>query len=208
MLVYSKGNPKEILSNDPTLDRDATIALVSQLFPAEKLTPLGDGDLSNTYPPNDEILVGCYQGLVVIAAKECSIDFPSKLPNRFIEAFADGTLYLHAMHSVSDWLGFGVWRNAILVRSLSLAPDSPIVEDIGARLPFEAPYWAGDHPAFDPCDIDAVYPFDFHPCELGEAALLDFFGYQLEGIDDPSHLAPERIPLMRFKRNKVRWWNR
>jgi hypothetical protein len=154
--------------------------------------------LTFTCPPNDEIVAGCYPGLVIVAAQEFGIDFPSKLPARFVEAFSDGTLYLHAMHSVVDWLAFGVWRNGVLQRSLSLSPENGILEDVGSRLPFEAPYWAGDHPALDPDEDSAAYPFAFHPLELGGAALEAFFGYQLEGMDDPSQVQPERIALMRW----------
>jgi hypothetical protein len=205
MLVYSKGDPKTILASGPKLDRDATIALTGQLFSSEKLQLLGDGDLSFTCPPDDQIVVGCYPDLVVVAAKEFGIDYPSLIPEKFIEAFSDGVLYLHAMHSVVDWFAFGVWRKGILQRSLSLAPDSGIVEDMGARLPFEAPYWAGSYPAIDPNDDETDYPFAFHPLQLGEAALQEFFGYQLEGGRCPSQIEPERIPLMRFQRRKV-WW--
>jgi hypothetical protein len=205
MLVYSKGDPKTLLRGVPKLDRDATTALAGQLFSSEKLQRLDDGDLSFTCPPDDEIVVGCYPDLVVVATKEFGIDCPSSLPARFIEAFADGVLYLHAMHSVVDWLAFGVWRKGTLQRSLSLSPDSGILEDIGARLPFEAPYWAGDHPAIDPDEDENGYPFAFHPLELGEASLQEFFGYQLEGNPDPDEIEPERIPLMHFKRKKV-WW--
>ena len=49
------------------------------------------------------------------------------------------------------------------------------------------------------------YPFPFHPLELGEAALVELFGYQLEGMMDPDALQPEQIPLVRFKRNRPRW---
>jgi hypothetical protein len=41
--------------------------------------------------------------------------------------------------------------------------------------------------------------------ELGEAALLEFFGYQLEGPIDPTQIEPSQIPLMCFKRSKP-WW--
>jgi hypothetical protein len=198
MLVYSKGNPKTVLKGIPTIDRKATIAFVNKLFLSEKLLILDDGDLSFTSPPDDEIAAACFPGLIVLAAKEFAIDYPSTLPARFIEAFPEGALYLHAMHSVVDWLAFAVWRDGNLLRSLSLSPDSGILEDIGARLPFEAPYWAGDHPAIDPEDDEDEYPFVFHPLELGEAALQEFFGYQLEGICDD--IQPEQIPLMRFKR--------
>jgi hypothetical protein len=109
------------------------------------------------------------------------------------------------MHSAVDWLAFAVWKGGQLQRSLSLSPDSGILEDIGDKLPFELPYWAGQHPAIDPDIDDSGYPFVFHPLELGEAALLAFFGYQLEGMIDPSQLDPEDVALMRFKRVK-RWW--
>jgi hypothetical protein len=49
------------------------------------------------------------------------------------------------------------------------------------------------HPATDPKKEDFVYPFVFHPLELGETALLELFGYQLEGTVDPSRLEPEDI---------------
>jgi hypothetical protein len=91
MLVYSKGDPKQILNGHSKLDRDATIALVKELYSSEKLVVLDDGDLSFTCPPDDEIVAGCYPGLVIVAAKEFGIDFPSKLPVRFLEAFSEGT---------------------------------------------------------------------------------------------------------------------
>jgi hypothetical protein len=205
MLVYSKGNPKDFLHADPKLDRGATTALVQQLYPSETLVPLDDGDLCFACPPDREIVAGCFPGVTIVAAKEFGIDYPSKLAPRFVDAFSDGTLYLHAMHSVVDWFAFGVWRDGVLQRSLSLSPDSGIMEDLGDRLPFEQAYWAGGHPAVDPGEDPANYPFPFHPLDLAEAALLAFFGYQLEGVIDPEQIQPERIPLMRFERKKD-WW--
>jgi len=205
MLVHSKGDPKEFLHADAKLDRDVTTALVKQLYPSEKLVPLDDGDLYSTCPPDQEIVAACFPGVTIVAAKEFGIDYPSKLASRFVDAFSDGTLYLHAMHSVVDWFAFGVWRNGVLQRSLSLSPDSGIMEDIGDRLPFEEAYWTGGHPAVDPDEDEADYPFPFHPLDLAEAALLAFFGYQLEGVIDPEQIQPERIPLMRFEQKKD-WW--
>jgi hypothetical protein len=205
MLVHSTGNPKDVLSGYPAPDREATIALVNRLYPGEKLLPLDDGNLYSTCPPDDEIVAGCFPGLVIVAAKEFGLDYPSRLEARFLQAFSAGTLYLHAMHSAVDWLAFGVWRNGTLQRSLSLSPNSGMLEDSGSRLPFEAPFWAGAHPATDPNDEDDTYPFVFHPLELGEAALQAFFGYQLEGVVDPSLLDPGRVSLMRFQRKKA-WW--
>ncbi len=206
MLVLADLNAREALAAKPSLDREATVKLANALFPGEKLEPIGDGDLSYTCPPDDELHIGCFPGLSVVAAKEFGIDYPSKLPQRFVDAGGAGVVTLHAMHSVVDWFAYAMWKNGKLVRSLSLSPDSGIMEDIGQRLPFEEPYWSGEHPAVDSEEEKDAYPFPFHPLDLGEATLKESFGYQLEGFVDASLLEPESIPLVRFKRSRSSWW--
>jgi len=204
MLVYADVDARDALRGRPRLDRDATSRLASTLFPGEKLEPAGDGDLANTCPPSDELCIGCFTGVSVLAAKEFRIDYPSKLLPRFITAGGSATISLHAMHSVSDWFAYAQWTNGKLSRSLSLSPDSGILEDIGSRLPFEEPYWSGQYPAVDNQE-EETYPFPFHPLELAEAALQELFGYQLEGIVDPTLIEPETVPLIRYKRSGSRW---
>lgn len=211
MLVYSNGNARELLKSHPALDRQATATLAGKLFPTDKLEPMGDGDLGSTNPPDGEIVIGCFPGLAIVAAKEFGIDHPPKLPSIFFDNAPHPTMHLHAMHSVVDWFAFAVWHDGALQRSLSLAPDDGIIEDIGPRLAFEEPYWAGKFPVSDPEDEDDEedpYPFVFHPLDLGEAALREFFGYQLEGTVDATLLEPERIPLVRYKRSRPsgKWW--
>ena len=82
------------------------------------------------------------------------------------------------------------------------------MEDIGEKRSFEIPYWAGQHPAVDGADDDAEYPFPFHPLDLGEAALKDFFGYNLEGEIDESQPDIDSIPLLTFKRRPRGLFNR
>lgn len=202
MLVYSSRNAAEALRGNPELDREATLRLAKGLFPKEKLEPIGEGDLSYTCPPDDELHIGCFPCVSILAAKEFGIDYPSRLAARFIEGGGAGTIYLHAMHSVVDWFGFAQWSGGKLVRSLSLSPDSGVLEDIGPRLPFEELYWAGQHPATEDGE---EYAFPFHPLELGEAALKEFFGYQLEGLIDPGMLEPESIRLVKYRRSRPRW---
>ncbi len=203
MLVYGNAKVGEALRGSPQLDRGATLQLATSLFPKHKFEPIGDGDLSFTCPPRDEVHIGCFPGVSVLAAKEFAIDNPSKLPAQFISAGGSGTVYLHAMHSVVDWFAFAQWINGKLVRSLSLSPDSGILEDIGQRLLFEEPFWSGQNPVT--VDDKDQYPLPFHPLELGEAALKEFFGYQLEGVDGPKLLQPESIPLVKYKRTRS-WW--
>jgi hypothetical protein len=205
MLVTCDGNPREILKSKPVLDREATAALATALFPSEKLKPLEDASLIDTSPPDNVLVIGAFPRLTIIAAKEFGIDYPSRLPDFFLHAAQRQSAYLHAMHSVVDWFAFAVWKDGQLQRSLSLSPDSGILEDIGDKLPFETPYWAGEHPAVDPGEDPSGYPFIFHPLDLGEAALLAFFGYQMEGMAADWDFMPEDVTLLRFKRSKS-WW--
>lgn len=145
MLAYAKGNVGDALRGGPQLDRDATLKLATNLFPRDKLVPIGDGDLSYTCPPDDELHIGCFPDVSILAAKEFGIDYPSKLPAAFIAVGGSGMVYRHAMHSVVDWFAYAQWINGRLVRSLSLSPDSGILEDMGQRLPFEEPFWSGRH---------------------------------------------------------------
>lgn len=205
MLAYVDGDAREILKASPVLDRAAAAELAGKLFPSEKLAVIDDGDLSFTCPRGKEIYVGCFPGLSIVAADEFALDRPSRLPAKFLSAANGKTVYLHAMHSVVDWFAYAVWVDGKLQRSLSLAPDNGIIEDIGVRRAFEEPYWAGLHPVFEPGEEERDYPFPFHPLDLGEAALLDLFGYQLEGSIDADMLDPEAIPLAGFRRTKP-WW--
>jgi len=208
MLVYADSDPLVTLRSAPDLDVEGTTRLAHTLFPRDTLEEIGRGDLSYTCPPDDELHIGQFPGVAVIAAKEFGIDYPSRLDPHFLKSSRSQLVYLHAMHSVVDWFAFAHWRQGTLVRSLSLSPDSGILEDIGPRLPFEAPYWSGVHPAVAPSDEDEEdpYPFPFHPLDLGEAALAAFFGYQIEGLIDESLLEADTIPLLCFKRKRARWW--
>lgn len=204
MLVYADVDARSALAVVPALDRERTLKFASSLFPGETLKALDDGTLSYTCPPDNELDAGCFPGVSVIAAREFGIDRPSALDRRYIEVGGHGTVTLHAMHSVVDWFAFARWSGGNLVRSLSLSPDSGIIEDIGEKLPFEQAYWAGVHPAVDPRDGDE-YPFPFHPLEMGEAALSALFGYQIEGALASTLVDPESVPLMRFSRSRSRW---
>lgn len=208
MLVYAQHSARDALAARPSLDRDATQQMVARLFPNQMLEALGDTNLAHTYPPTDEIYAGHYAGVAIVAAKEFGIDYPSRISPSFITQGPWGQVYLHAMHSGVDWAAFTLWKDGALVRSLSLSPDSGLLEDLGERQAFEAPFWAGQHPVFAAGDEkEQTYPFVFHPLELAEAALAEFFGFQLEGpLDLPQRVNPEDIVLKRFKRIRKSKW--
>ena len=207
MLVLAENNARTALAVRPLLNREHTEKLAKVLFPGEPLELMGDVDLSHTCPSDEELHIGCFPGVTVVAAKEFASNYPSKLHQKFIVAGGHGMITLHAMHSVVDWFAYAIWTNGKLVRSLSLSPDNGIIEDIGQHLPFEEPYWSGAYPAFEEDDSEQdAYPFQFHPLELGETTLKNHFGSQLEGVVDTTLLEPETIPLMRYKRFRLPWW--
>lgn len=197
-LVFADGDARSVLESQPSLDEAASERLATQLFPGATADGRGPGDLgSDCYTEGDEVLVGCYPRVAIVVAAEVAVDRPSMLDRRFLEAAGGGRVVLHAMHSVVDWFAFGLWEDGRLIRSLSLSPDSGVIEDVGEWCEFELPYWSGDHPVeVDPGDDP--YPLPFHPLELGEAALESFFGFVLEGYLDDCTVEPEDIALVRF----------
>lgn len=210
-IAQSEGDVAHELRHAARLDEAATADWVAGLYPDRVFAPPQHADLSHTFVRDGSVVAGCFPGLRIVVSDEVALDRPSELPAKYVQA--QGRTVLHAMHSVVDWCAFAVWQDGRLQRAFSVAPDSGVIEDIGARLPFEQPYWDGAHPAVSPEEAAAgeSYPLPFHPLELGEAALRAFFGFQLEGYVDPKLLEPERVAMLRFDRparTSVRkpWW--
>jgi hypothetical protein len=104
MLVYADTDVREALKASPPLDREATLRLANSLFASDKLISVADGILGwYTFPPEDEIHIGSFIGFPIGVATDFGIDYPSRLPERFLRLGASQTIYLHAMHSVVDW---------------------------------------------------------------------------------------------------------
>lgn len=213
LVAQTQGDAREVLANGPELQGAATSSLVSSLFPGDRFAEPRAVDLTHTYVSDKSVVAGCFPGLRIVVSAEVAIDRPSQLAARFISE--QGITILHAMHSVVDWMAFAVWRDGVLIRSLSVAPDDGVIEDIGKRLAFETPYWDGEHPVVDPESESDSYPLPFHPLELGEEALRHFFGFQLEGFIDATLLEPGRVPMLCFDatgkaspraQGKTAWW--
>lgn len=148
LLVYSDGDAPGLLRQVDAADLDRTTAMMRRLCPGWEIEECGGSDLwDGVYPPKGTAYAAGWPGVDVIGDQRVMIDAPSQLPGHLVAASAGRRLVLHAMHSVVDWLAFVVWEDGRLVRSLSLSPDSGIIENIGESLPFELPSWAGDRPA-------------------------------------------------------------
>ena len=195
LLAYTAGDPVESLRRARDYDPAATRALVAATHPAWDGAASSDSDLSdNCYPPQGVVYAGSFPGIDILCDRDVMDYLPSQFPSRYLDAAAGRRVVLHAMHSVSDALAYAVWEAGRLVRSLCLSPADGITENIGDPLPFEAPYWAGEHPAGD------GYPLPFHPLQLGgETALRALFGFSLEGRPQPADIDPESVRLAGFQ---------
>ncbi|MTL12737.1 hypothetical protein GL307_14395 [Nocardia seriolae] len=200
LLAYSGEPLADALRSICEPDQAGSDRLIELIHPGATWTPRAAGSLDNTYPAQNVAYAASSSGVDVVSDLAIAVTYPSMLPARLIEASKGRRLVTHAMHSVVDWLAFSVWHDGELIRSLSLAPDHGILENLGEPLAFEVPYWAGEHPVLldrdDPLDR---YPLPFHPLELGEHALRALFGFILEEVPRPTDIDPEEIPMFGYE---------
>jgi hypothetical protein len=207
LLIYATGHPADLLRMPPPPDPGQTAALVAATHPGWNGASEGGGQLADCiYPPEGLVYAGSFPGIDVLCDREVMTDRPSGLHAHLRAPGAGRRMILHAMHSVSDWFAYSIWDDGVLLRSLSVAPGSGVLEDIGVPLPFEAPFWAGEHPVIPspgwPGPPD--YPLPFHPLELGEAALRELMGFVLEGRqEDPEAGEVELIEFAVTSANPV-----
>ncbi|MFJ9342614.1 DUF6928 family protein [Streptomyces sp. NPDC101733] len=202
LLAYAGRDIPAALRQATEAEIEKTTEFVGRLHPgwgmaAAEGETLGEG----TYPADGLTYAASFPGVDIVCDRRLMIDRPSQLPEHLIAASGGRRMVLHAMHSVVDWLAFAVWEDGRLVRALSLSPDNGVIEDIGEPLPFEAPYWSGDH-AVEPTpgwEDEASYPLPFHPLELGEEALRAFFGFILEGRRRPDDIDPDDVRLHGYR---------
>jgi len=205
MLVYTSGDVAAVLRSVPSLDRAATRDVVERLYRGHRITPREDGSLDGANPEEGVVLAGCFPGLTIVCTQDAALDHPSLLARPFLEEARGRMLHLHAMHSAVDWFAYAVWNgDGRLHRSLSLSPDSGVMENLGAPLAFEEPYWAGlrpvdaDDPDDEPYDDEEPYPLPFHPLEMAEDALRHLFGFTYEGRRLDGDPDPRSVVLAGF----------
>ncbi|MEU8520641.1 hypothetical protein [Streptomyces sp. NBC_01216] len=203
LLIYADGEVPSLLRQAGAADPPRTSEMMWRLYPGWEIEQLPGSTLGGgVYPPKSTAYAASWPGVEIVCDRRVMVDFPSRLPGHLVAASADRRLVLHAMHSVVDWLAFAVWEDGRLIRSLSLSPDSGIIENIGEPLPFELPYWAGDRPADIvpwPDEEEEPYPLPFHPLDLGEDALRALCGFVREGRAEPDDIDAYGIDLHGFQ---------
>jgi len=190
------GDVGAILSDRPANDADGAERLVRRLYPGRSVTRDSGGNLMRSANPQPGLVfVGCFPELDIVCTADASIAWVEAHGDVLFGADAD--TYLHSMNSVMDWCSIAIWQEGALMRAVSLAPDQGILDNTGARLPFEGPYWAGEHPVeFDPAFDEQEYPLPFYPLEFGDDALNYMFGFS---YDRPFDLVnPSEVQLVGY----------
>ena len=202
LLVYMDAGVSGTPRMTGTADSERTRALVRRLYPGWEVAGTSGCELGDaTYPVEGTAYIGSFPGTDIVCDRHWMGDYPTRLPRHLIDASVGRRMVVHWMHSVVDFFAFAVWEDGQLVRSLSLSPDSGVMEDIGERFAFEASYWAGEHPVerVAGCRRRARTALPFHPLELGEEALREFFGFVLEGRPSPEDIDPYEVELRGFR---------
>lgn len=199
IIVYSNGDVPSLWQHQPKAKRENLPQILNALFPKKNFVETESGNLAFTNLRSGDVQIADLGELLVVATDAAALDYPSKVPQHFVDYSNYKYIYVFAMHSVVDWFAFAIWENKQLVRSLSLSPDSGIMEDIGEKLSFELDFWSGKCPAVDPEDEEDTYPLPFHPLDFGENALLHLMGYQYEGLIALNKVDPEEIEMACFK---------
>ncbi|MFC4066197.1 DUF6928 family protein [Actinoplanes subglobosus] len=175
-------------------------AVVRRLSPGYEVTPAAGGTLlEDCYPPEDIVFVAVMPGATVLCGRRLVAETPSELPEHLLGEAAGRRILFHSMHSVIDALTFAVCEDGRLIRSLSVSPDTGIVENVGEPFLFERPYLAGEHPVTSVFPGQAPYPLPFHPLVLGEEALRALFGFVIEGRPQPDDVDADKVHLHGFR---------
>lgn len=209
LIALSTDVPRLAITAGDEGGRSAAEAVVAEIFPGRALTFSGTSNVYEaSYPGDDSVGVSTFGDVVVLGGNWVV----EKGHDEVVAAARGRTVWEVSIHSVVDLCHIEVRApDGRIVRKLDRYTDmEPGDVDAGTRgdpLPFEAPYWAGEHPVSDDEEEDAGYgPGDstpFHPLDMGEAAMGWIFGFYgesappdavqdslttVDGFDVPMHV--------------------
>jgi hypothetical protein len=180
------------LRPDPARSAELAGTVLGGPVKADGVRMLTEGGV---WPERGTICVAACEEFALIGYRELGPDRPSEI-GTWIEAVSP-TASAHGvfMHSVVDYGAFAVWEAGDLRRSVSFAADPGVMEDTGARYPFEEPFWTGHRGLAHAPD----HPLPFHPLDLAEEALLAFFGFGIERSSSVFTVDADSIALPAFR---------
>lgn len=196
LLAFTDGDLPSVLRDAAESGAAEAEALVRAVHPAREVRPAaGITLLDGVNPPPGVTYAAVFPGASILSDTRFRIDLPSALPEHWRTAVPSRRVFLHGMDSTVDWLGFAVWEDGVIVRSVSVSPGDGVRENIGEPFNFERSFWAGRRPV----DVTPAYPLPFHPLELGEEILRALFGFVIEGRRGADDIDADAVPLHGFQ---------
>lgn len=195
ILVLAEAKPgeklQEVSARGQNVSKLFAEKLLGRVAPSVRLLPL---DLA-VWPDFGAVCAASIPGIDIVCSRELLRRNPSELTELVGELAPGREGYAVFMDSAEDWAAFAVWSKGTLMRSLSISPESGVDEDLGKKLSFETPFWGASRPVRESVD----YPLPFHPIDLGNEALRDFFGFILEGREGDDCFDPEETEIWEFR---------
>ncbi|MEV4926347.1 DUF6928 family protein [Streptomyces roseoverticillatus] len=195
MVVFTEAKPNRIFRNTSEINHTKSkhLAELTLGVASHEIDPIAL-DLA-VWPDDGVTCAASFPKYEIVCSRELAQHKPSELTGQISRLAAGRNAYAVFMHSATDWTAFAVWSGGHLLRSLSVSPGSGVIEDVGDRYSFEAPFWRGQHQV----QGGAPYALPFHPIDLGNEALREFFGFILEGQEDETCLDPEEVEIPAFR---------
>lgn len=194
---YFDGDPGAVLSRELVLDRDASNQLARTYHPGTRGEPIAEKSLyESCLGPSKDLYIGCYGAACIVAG-----DRIDHTPDHRLMSKGMRHTFYYSRTDTADQIAFSFWRERQLVRSFAHTPHDGIIEDVGERLPFETPFWAGEFaPEFldDDYDEDEPHPLPFVSEQFLEAALVNILGVSMFGPRVGSLPTADDIPVLRY----------
>lgn len=204
MMAFADGDIADVLHRPGTSDPAAAEELVRRLAPGWQVEPVeGESLAEATYPPGDTVYALSVPGLDLVCGLHYLRCGGSSLPEHVLKEGAGRRIVVHRMHSGVDGCEIALRNEGVLVRAIGIDGVNGVVEDFGDPLPFEAPFWTGQHPHEPEKFIvgagPSPFPTPFHPLAFGNAAVRALFGFTVEGRRSPGDLDPWTVRLHGFR---------
>lgn len=185
LIALSADVPRLSITTGSEAGRAAAEAAVAEIFPGRTLTFRETSNIYDASHPGDDTVGVSTYGDTIVLGGAWVLDTGR---DEVLAATGGRQVWEVAIHSVVDLCHIEV-RDAQgqivrrLDRYVDMTPEEVGPNTLGEPLPFEAPYWAGQHAdVYDETpgasDDDAT---PFHPLEMGEAAMGWIFGVYGEG---------------------------
>ncbi|GHH13191.1 DUF6928 family protein [Streptomyces lanatus] len=189
VLAFARQAPREMLHPELVDDAPSSRRLVERILPDQGMEPVGPVTLDEALWPLPGIAcAGSFEGLELITSLDLRERRPSDLSEGIHRWGVDRNAFAVFMDSIVGWAAFAMWDRGRLRRSVSISLEEGVIEDEGVRFEFEHAYWSRPVGA----------GLGFHPIELGNEALREFFGFVLEGRWDQHCIDPEEISVTQY----------